>query len=153
MTIVKALTDQIIRLQHVGHVVRDLDATVAAFCRIYGLNPGDIRYVPDMVDEDTPTRFAFVSVGETEFEIIEPLSEEFRKTLFKSESGGAGINHVAWRVRDLDACMSLLAANGIGPGCVTPDGPVSFSNRRMVYLNPSDCDGMLVELIEISDDG
>lgn len=151
MTIVNALSDQIIGLQHVGHVVRDLDATVAAFCRVYGLDANDVRLVPDMVEDDTPTRFAFITVGDTEFEIIEPLSKEFRETLFASESGGAGINHVAWRVRDLDACMSLLAESGIGAGHVTPDGPVAFSNRRLVYLNPSDCDGLLIELIEIGD--
>lgn len=152
MTIVKVLADHIMGLQHVGHVVRDLDAAVAAFCRLYGLTPSSVRYVPDMVDSDTPTRFAFVSVADTEFELIEPLSESFREILFGSQSGGAGINHVAWRVRDLDACLELLAELGIGPGHVTPDGPVAFKNRRLVYLDPSDCDGLLVELIEINDD-
>lgn len=151
MTIVKALADQILGLQHIGHVVRDLDASVAGFCRIYGLDSAAVRYVPDVVDKDTPTRFAFLTVGDTEFEIIEPVSEEFREILHGSESGGAGINHVAWRVRELDECLRVLAANGIGPGYVTPDGPLAFSNRRLVYLDPSACDGMLVELIEISD--
>ena len=149
MTIVKDLADQIIGLQHVGHVVHDLDATVAAFCRVYGVGEAAIRYVPDRVDANTPTRFAFIKVGDTEFEIIEPLSAEFRDILFSAESGGAGINHVAWRIRDLDACLEILADRGIGPGHVTPDGPVSFADRRFVYLDPAACDGLTIESIEI----
>jgi len=100
---------------------------------------------------DAPTLFAFVTVGDTEFELIQPVAEDFRIQLFGSPSGGAGINHVAWRVSDIDACMQLLAARGIGPGHVTPDGVVSFADRRLVYLDPGDTGGLLIELIEISD--
>ena len=148
MTIVKALRDYIIGLQHVGHVVENLDDAVAEFCRLYGVDAGDVRYVPEVPDEQTPARFAFVTVADAEFELIEPVSDEFRATLLGAPSGGAGINHVAWRVSDLDACMAVLAEQGIGPGYVTPDGPVSTGTSRIVYLNPDDCGGLFVELIE-----
>ena len=129
----------------------DVEQAVATFSHLYGLRPGDVRYVPEPPDPAAPTRFAFVTVGDVEFELIEPQSDDARRLLSPRACGGGGINHVAWRVTDLAACLSLLAARGIGPGHVTPDGPVEFGNRRMVYLDPEDCGGLLLELIEVLD--
>ena len=149
MSVREALKDYIIGLKHVGHIVADLDDAVRGFCAVYGIDPATVRYEPQ--DGDAATRFAFVTVGDTEFELIQPVGEPFLTQLANSPSGGAGINHVAWRVSNIDACMSLLADKGIGPGHVTPDGIVAFSNRRLVYLDPGDTGGMLIELIEIAD--
>ena len=148
MTIVKVLKDYIIGLQHVGHIVEDLDGAVAAFCRLYGVDEDSVRYVPEVHDEQTPARFAFVTVADAEFELIEPVSKELKEKLLGAPSGGAGINHVAWQVSDVNECMTLLAGQGVGPGYVTPDGPVSTGTSRIVYLEPDDCDGLFVELIE-----
>ena len=149
MSLKELLKEQITGLQHVGHIVASLDDAIASFERIYGVSDQDIRRLPK--DPEAPTLFAFVTVADAEFELIQPQSEQARAELFASASGGGGINHVAWRVRDLGACVSLLAARGIHPGHVTPDGIVEFGNRKMVYLDPVDCDGLLVELIEIND--
>ncbi len=148
MAIDATLKDYIIGLQHVGHIVEDLQAAIAGFKTLYGVDDKDIRVVPDATD----TRFAFVTVGDTEFELIEPVSEYFKEVLLQAPSGGAGINHVAWRVSDLGACMRILAAEGITPGYVTPDGPIEFAGKRFVYLEPAATGGLYVELIEISKD-
>ena len=149
MSIQSILSDYIIGLQHVGHVVADLEASLQSFGRVYGVGEDSIRRVPE--HEDAGALFAFVSIGGTEFELIQPLSDEFRAKLFDAPSGGAGINHVAWRVSDMDACLLALHSRGIGPGHVTPDGPFSYENMKIVYLDPEACDGMYIELIEISD--
>ena len=151
MTIVKALKDYITGLQHIGHIVSDLDAAVASFCRLYGVDESTVRRVPNSPDEDAPTLFAFITVGDTEFELIQPQSDEACALLNASPSGGAGINHVAWRVSDIDACVGLLAEQGVAPGHVTPDGVVDTGRSRIVYLNPGDSGGILIELVEIRD--
>ena len=151
MSIQSILDDYIIKLQHIGHVVPDMDAALDTFRRVYGIGDDSIRRVPEKPGDDGEALFAFVEVGGYEFELIQPLSERFRKKLFDAPSGGAGINHVAWRVSDLDACLELLDERGIGPGHVTPVGPFSYSNMRIVYLDPEACGGMYVELIEFRD--
>ncbi|MGI9235070.1 MAG: VOC family protein [Woeseiaceae bacterium] len=153
MSIQETLKDYIVGLQHIGHVVPDLDEAVATFIAVYGIDEDDVRREPEDPDQEAATRFAFVSVGNTEFELIQPVTEEFRETLFESPSGGAGINHIAWRVSDIEACVNRLTVKGIRPGHVTPDGIVSFGNRKLVYLDPTDTHGMLIELIEIVSDG
>ena len=63
-------------------------------------------------------------------------------------SGGAGINHVAWRVKDIDEAVACLAVEGIFPGHVTPDGVVRIGEKKMVYLDPDTTGGLVIELIE-----
>jgi catechol 2,3-dioxygenase-like lactoylglutathione lyase family enzyme len=149
MSVEKTLSSYIVGLQHVGHIVEDLDASVAAFRRLYGLDEASIRREPAVDDGSAASLFAFVTVGDAEFELIEARSPEFREQLGSSPVGGAGINHVAWRVTDITACVALLAAQGIHPGHVTPDGIVEFGDRKLVYLDPTDTGGLLVELLEI----
>jgi methylmalonyl-CoA/ethylmalonyl-CoA epimerase len=152
MSIQHTLKDYILGLIHIGHLVDDLDAAVASFKKVYGVTDDDIRLEPPtgvIPPGGIMTRFAFINVNGTEFELIEPVSDYFKDILGKSPCGGAGINHVAWRVRDIDQCMSVLAAQGIKPGHVTPGGVVQFGPKKLVYLDPNTTDGILIELIEL----
>ena len=151
------LKDHILGVAHVGFVVPDLQAAVANAMRVYGLTRDDITYVPavgqeppgeEPPGEEVLTRFAFYTVGDLEFELIEPCSEHFRQLLLNMPSGGAGINHVAWRVDDIDAAVALLARYDIYPGHVTPDGVVAIGPKKMVYLDPATTAGLVIELIE-----
>jgi methylmalonyl-CoA/ethylmalonyl-CoA epimerase len=141
------LLDYVEEVAHLGFVVPDLAVAVAQACRVYGIEADDVRYVPEP-GEEAATRFAFFSVGDLEFELIEPVSPEFRDKLLSMPSGGAGINHVAWRVSDIEAALASLLARGIRPGHVTPDGVVSIGEKKMVYLDPDTTDGLIIELIE-----
>lgn len=141
------LKDHIIAAAHVGFVVPSLEEAVANAARVYGIAAADVSYQP-APGEEAQTRFAFFRVGGLEFELIEPRSEQFRHLLLGMPSGGAGINHVAWRVDDIEAAVALLAANGIRPGHVTPDGVVAIGQKKMVYLDPATTGGLVIELIE-----
>ena len=144
------LADYIEGVAHVGFIVDDLSDAVEQVCRVYGLVQEDIRYVPEP-GEEAATRFAFYTVGGMEFELIEPVSEEFRNTLFSTPSGSAGINHMAWRVRDIEGALACLLERGIKPGHVTPQGIVTIGPKKMVYLDPATTGGLIIELLEYPD--
>jgi catechol 2,3-dioxygenase-like lactoylglutathione lyase family enzyme len=148
INIAATLEHYIIGLQHIGHVVSDLDVAVANFERVYGIDRADVRWEP-AAGVDSPSRFAFVTVAGTEFELIEASDPGLRAVIEKYPSGGAGINHVAWRVENLEALMGVLAEKGIVPGHVTPNGPVRFGHKALVYLDPDTTGGVLIELIEV----
>ena len=105
--------------------------------------------------DNVPARFALIKVKDMEFELIQPISAHFKQLLLTpGASGSAGINHVAWQVKDIEGAMQLLASHGIKPGHVTPDGVItmtktSTSAKKMVYLDPATTGGLLVELIEV----
>jgi len=147
MTASKLLADYIVGLQHIGHVVTDIEAAIDRFVRVYGVDRRTVRRLPDD-PEGADTLFAFLTIAGTEFELIQPVSERFRDILLATASGGAGINHVGWRERNIDAYMRLLVDTGIGSGHVTRDGIVTFKHLRLIYLDAVATDGMLVELIE-----
>lgn len=147
----QVLGDYLLGLQHVGHIVEDLEAAVAEFQRLYGVGDDAVRWEPSKdasLTDAILTRFAFVTVAGTEFELIQPLAEPFVSLLNAKPSGSAGINHVAWRVSDVDAAMEALLRQGIRPGHVTPQGVVQFQHKKLVYLDPATTGGLLVELIE-----
>jgi catechol 2,3-dioxygenase-like lactoylglutathione lyase family enzyme len=148
----EVLKDYIEVVAHVGFVVPDLVAAVADARRVYGLQESDISYVPE-AGEEAATRFAFFTVGDLEFELIQPCSPEFRERLLSMPSGGAGINHVAWRVVDIEGAVAKLAQQGIYPGHVTPDGIINIGAKKMVYLDPDTTGGLVIELLEYPADG
>jgi methylmalonyl-CoA/ethylmalonyl-CoA epimerase len=143
----EVLKDHILGVAHVGFVVADLAVAVADARRVYGLEPDDFSYQP-AAGEEAQTRFAFFRVGDLEFELIEPRSEHFRALLLNMPSGGGGINHVAWRVVDIDGAVALLARQGIVPGHVTPNGVINLGPKKMLYLDPATTGGLVIELIE-----
>lgn len=141
------LADHILGPAHVGFVVADLDRALAGARAVYGLREQDIEAIGEP-GQDVPTRFAFFSIGGLRFEYIEPVDESSRARLLQMPSGGGGINHLAWRVRDIDGALALLARRGIRPGHVTPEGVVRIGRRKMVYLDPATTSGLVIELIE-----
>ncbi len=143
----RILKDYILAPAHVGFVVENIDFAIEQACRLYGVSSDAVRYEP-APGVKAPTRFAFFSVGGLEFEYIEPCDEYFRELLLASPSGGGGINHVAWKVRDIESAVKLAASHGVIPGYVTPDGVITIGSKRMVYLDPASTGGLLVELIE-----
>ena len=146
----RGLKHRLLGLMHIGHVVESIETALADFSRVYGLTDDDIRLLPDF--EGAPTRFAFVRVGGVEYELIEPVSDDFRAILLGVKSGEGGINHVAYRVDDIDLALSDLAAVGIRPGYVTPGGVVDTGRTRIAYLNPEDTGALLIELVEMKPD-
>lgn len=147
-TVQKTLQQHIIRLAHIGCVVADIDAALINFAAVYGFEDECVRRLPETLDASTQTRFAFFDIAGTEFELIEPVSDHFKTILGAVASGAAGINHVAWIVDSVDAALRTLGES-IKPGYVTPDGPIDTGSKIMVYLDPNQCGGALIELIEL----
>lgn len=145
--VTEGLKNRLIGLMHIGHVVESIEESIATFRRVYSLGDDDIRLLPEF--EGAPTRFAFVRVGPVEFELIEPLSDEFRAILLGVKSGEGGINHVAYRVDDIDKALADLQAINIRPGYVTPGGVIDTGRTRIAYLNPDDTGALLIELVEV----
>jgi catechol 2,3-dioxygenase-like lactoylglutathione lyase family enzyme len=147
---IEVLQDYILGPAHIGFIVPDLDEALAEASRVYGLEREAISLQPPP-GEKAASRFAFFCVGGLQFEYIQPCSDYLRQMLLEMPSGGGGINHVAWRVRDIETCLGRLLEHGILPGHVTPEGVVSIGANKMVYLDPATTAGQVIELIEFGE--
>lgn len=144
MNLPATLTPYLRGLRHFGIVTEDREALIARMKTLFGVAEADILRVP-AADEPAETRFAFFSIGGVPLEVIEPVSEQYRRILL---AGPRGANHLCFNVSDLGAAVAAMAAAGVRLGHVTPGGILEMPHARMAYFNPEDTAGVLIELVE-----
>ena len=89
-------------------------------------------------------RIAFLGVGESKVELVEPTDDTTGVARFLA-SKGEGFHHLCFEVPNLAEALMRLEIDGIELIDTAPrkgaEGPVAF-------LHPRSCHGVLVELIE-----
>ncbi len=139
------IRDLIRRVRHIGVYVDDIDASVALYTKLYDVDAADVRLVPPPGTERPESRFAFVPVGGMEFELIEPVSDNFKKMVGNPPPG---INHIAFVVTDIEKAVACMEEKGVRLGHVTRDGILDMQRSRVAYFNPEDTGGVLIEFVE-----
>ena len=127
------------RVHHVAVVVRSLDESLAFYRDMLDLELENVMDVPtDRV------RIAFLAVGESKVELVEPTDETTGVARFLA-SKGEGFHHVCFEVDNLAETLLRLEIEGIELIDTAPrrgaEGPVAF-------IHPRSGHGVLVELIE-----
>ncbi len=139
------IRDIITGVRHIGVYVDDMDSAIATYARLFDHAPETLYQVP-AADEPAPdSRFAFIPVGGIEFELIEPISDNFKHMVGHPP---AGINHIAFTVSDIERAVELMQAKGVRLGHVTPDGILDMPRSRVAYFNRDDTGGILIEFVE-----
>ena len=87
----------------------------------------------------------FVTLANTKIERLEPLGEASPIAGFLERNKLGGIHHVCYEVADIEAARTRLASIGTR---VLGDGKPKLGahGKPVLFLNPKDCDGTLVEL-------
>jgi methylmalonyl-CoA/ethylmalonyl-CoA epimerase len=125
-------------LDHIGIAVRSLDA--AKIYEALGLRIDHLETV-----ESQGVRTAFLSVGDSNLELLEPLSDDSPVGRFLAKRG-EGIHHICLRVSNLDDTLARLKAKGFR---LINDAPVPGAQGcRVAFLHPSAGNGVLIELSE-----
>ena len=132
-----------VKIDHIGIAVNSLASSIPAFEAMLGENPAGREAVPS--DDVT---VVFFGRGTGRVELIEPLSAESPIARF-IERRGPGLHHICFRVPDIAQALGLLEASGVHP--VPPGIRDGAQGRRVAFLHPRDCGGVLVELAEGSD--
>src|SRR4051794_24249544 len=95
------------RVHHVAIVVRDMDAALSVYRDQLGM-PLDVL----LPIESDGVRIAFLPVGESNIELVEPTSPDTGVARFL-DSKGEGFHHVCLEVDDVAAELERLAASGL----------------------------------------
>lgn len=131
----------VIAIDHVGIAVSDLDATVDAAARRFGLAPVARHRVPAQGVEEV-----MLPVGESFVQYLCPLGPDTTVARFL-ERRGEGLHHVAYRVHDLRACLDALDRDGVRLIDREPrEG--SEPGVRIAFVHPEGNNGTLIELVE-----
>ncbi len=127
------------RIHHVAVIVAELDPALAFWRDALGL---EVELVQEIAQDRV--RIAFLPIGESKIELVEPTDDSTGVARFLAKSG-EGFHHVCFEVANLAETLLRLEIDGIELIDTAPrkgaEGPVAF-------LHPRSCHGVLVELIE-----
>jgi methylmalonyl-CoA/ethylmalonyl-CoA epimerase len=129
-----------VQLDHVGIAVPDLAAAIEQWRPLVG--------PPESAPEEVPSnrvRVAFVAVGDTHIELLEPTDPTSPVAKFL-ESRGSGVHHLAFHVPSVAASLAEVKARG---GRLVDERPrPGARGRRVGFAHPSAFGGVLVEFVE-----
>lgn len=127
------------KVHHVALIVRSINASFGLWRDALALELETVMDIPG-----DGVRIAFLGVGESKIELVEPTDETTGVARFLATKG-EGFHHVCFEVPNLTEALMRLEIDGIELIDSTPrkgaEGPVAF-------LHPRSCHGVLVELIE-----
>ena len=92
-------------------------------------------------------RVAFLTIGESSIELLEPTSEDSPIAKFL-EKRGSGIHHVAIQVDDIEAALARHLEAGARLIDSTPR--IGAHNMKIAFVHPKASGGVLLELCQPS---
>ncbi|MEO6206507.1 MAG: methylmalonyl-CoA epimerase [Candidatus Limnocylindrales bacterium] len=127
------------KVHHVAHVVASIESALALW--------RDILYAPLEAIMDIPqdrVRIAFLGVGESKIELVQPTDDTTGVARFLA-SRGEGFHHVCFEVENLAETLLRLQIDGLE---LIDSAPRRGAEGPVAFLHPRSCQGVLVELIE-----
>lgn len=136
------------RLNHIGIATPDVVATTAMYASLYGADSA----TPPKDFPHLGVRVVFVSVDNTQLELIEPLGEAspIHKFLEKNPKGGQ--HHMCFEVPDILAARDAMRERGatvLGTG----EPYIGAHGVPVIFVHPKNSDGVLVELMQTPEHG
>jgi methylmalonyl-CoA/ethylmalonyl-CoA epimerase len=126
------------RIAHVGIAVSDLEAALAFYRDVLGIEP----HPPEAADGATILSLPF---GESDIELMAPTAPDTPVGRFLAKRG-PGIHHICYRVPDLDA--AIRACRDAGYRLIDEVPRPGAAGRRIAFLHPKATAGILLELTE-----
>ena len=127
------------RIHHVAVIVETMEPALQFWRDTLGL---ELDVVEDMAHDRV--RIAFLPVGESKIELVEPTDQTTGVARFLAKNG-EGFHHVCFEVDNIVETLMRLEFDGVELIDTAPrkgaEGPVAF-------IHPRSCHGVLVELIE-----
>ncbi len=131
---------KIIKIDHLGIAVNSIDQAKTFWSDVLGL-----PFEGDETVAEQKVTTAFFPVGASEVELLESTAPDGPVAKY-IEKRGQGIQHVAFRVEDIDAALDELKGKGVR--LIDEQPRIGAGGARIAFLHPKDTHGVLVELCE-----
>lgn len=128
------------KIDHIGIAVSNLDEAVKLYRDVLGLELHGTETV-----EEQKVKVAFLPVGDTEVELLESTSPDGPIAKF-IEAKGQGIQHIAFRVDDIEAALEEMKEKGMR--LIDERPRYGAGGARIAFLHPKSTNGVLIELCE-----
>lgn len=134
---------KISKVDHIGIAVKDLEEALKLYRDILQLEVTGVEEVPDQ-----KVKVAFIPVGESKVELLEPTTDDSPVAKFIAKRG-EGIHHITFRVDNLVKALEEAKAAGIRLIDETPR--LGAGGAKIAFLHPKSTGGVLLELCQRDD--
>ncbi len=127
-------------IDHISYAVKDIDKTIEAWSRLYGLGPWSYAENGGVDAKGRPwkVRMAFTYVGPVQVELVQCTEGRIFQSRFL-DTWGEGVHHIGFYVDDVDAEAQNLVAQGARLLIHDPG--------RFAYLDAGGVGGAIFELM------
>ncbi|GAC1321402.1 MAG: methylmalonyl-CoA epimerase [Chloroflexota bacterium] len=126
------------RIDHTAIVVRDMDAQLKRYARLFDVAPSTRTIVPDQSVD-----VAFLTIGDTLLELIQPTDTESGVARFLKRHGEI-LHHIGVAVGDLRTELQRLEDEGVR---LVDRVPRRGVHGWVAFIHPESTGGVLVELV------
>ena len=127
------------RMDHVGIVVNDIDATIKTYQDQLGFTLLQRTEIPEQ-----KVVAAFLDAGNSTIELISPTDTDSGTAKYLA-SRGEGTHHIAYEVDDIVAVLAELKAQGLRLIDETPRRGV---HGLVAFVHPKATNGMMIEILQ-----
>ena len=129
-----------LKIEHIGIAVKDLENSNALFTRIFGKAPYKLEKV-----ESENVATSFFMMGESKIELLEATDPTSAIAKFIDKKG-EGIHHIAFEVADIHSEMKRLQNEGFK--LLNEEPKKGADNKLICFLHPKESNGVLIELCQ-----
>lgn len=130
-------------INHIGIAVKDLDASIKIFQKLFEFENVHIETV-----EDQKVKIASFKVGEVMIELTQSTSEDSPIAKFIKKKG-EGIHHIAFESDDVNS--ELARVKKLGIDLVDEKAKPGSHDMLIAFLHPKSTNGVLTEFCQIND--
>ena len=131
----------ITKIDHIAIAVQNLESALETFRNVIGCAGEAIR-IEEVASEKV--RVAFITVGETKIELLEPLSDESPIAKFIAKNGD-GMHHIALQTDDINKETERLESLNIKPLSLPKEGA---GGKKIMFLHPKETNRVLIEFAQ-----
>jgi len=128
------------KIDHIGIAVKSVKETGELLSNILGL-----KVAGEEIVEEQKVKVAFLPLGDSELELLESTSPEGPIARF-IEKKGEGIQHIAFRVDNIEEVLEKLKKGGVR--LIDEKPRYGAGEAKIAFLHPKSTNGILVELCE-----
>jgi methylmalonyl-CoA/ethylmalonyl-CoA epimerase len=127
-------------IDHIGVAVKGIEQAGKFYTDVLGLKIEDVENVADQ-----KVNVAFIPITDSEVELLESTEPDGPVAKYIS-ARGEGVQHIAFRVEDIDKALEELKEKGVRLIDQTPRK--GAGGARIAFIHPKETNGVLVEICE-----
>ncbi len=130
------------KIDHIGIAVKSIEDSLPYYQDVLGM-----EYLGSEEVVEQKVRVAFLRIGESKFELLEPTSDDSPVAKFIEKRGG-GIHHIAVSVDSIEE--ALEKHREMDSRLIDNESRTGAHNMRIAFVHPKSTSGVLLELCQES---